>query len=906
MNSLTIIVCSLLYLGLLFGIAFWAERRERTLVARQKQSLLNNPYIYALSLAVYCTAWTFYGSVGQAATQGINFLSVYIGPTLAAPLWWIVLRKIIRICKVHRITSIADFISARYGKNRGLGILVTVICVAGIIPYISIQLKATAVSFALLSGQSSATHKPSFLTDQAFYMTLLLGAFTILFGTRKLEATERHEGLVTAIAFESLVKLIAFLAVGLYVTFGLFNGPGDIFGRASQQPALQASLTFGPGHSSADWFWYTLLSIPAILFLPRQFQVAVVENVEERHLNKAMWLFPLYLFLITLFVLPVAFGGKLWFGNTGLDADGYVLSLPLLTGQKGLALLAYIGGLSAATSMIIVETTALSVMISNNVVMPWLVSRPAWQLKLGNQSSRFVMYTRRLAILVLLLISYGYYRDVSDRFSLVSVGMISFAAVAQFSPAIIGGICWKNGAQAGARLGLIVGTAIWFYTLIVPTLVPILLPESLLTDGPFGLSFLKPQALFGLTSLTPIAHSVFWSLFFNVGCYVWGSINRPQTALDHNQAILFVDVFQFNRPSENTAIWKGKVSVDALRKLLITFFGPEQSQKTLERFARRNRLMDRQSYADPGLVTFTEKMLAGAIGTASARILVSSIAKEDPITVDEIIRILKTSQELMTVNKELERKSNELQQLTRQLSETNERLKQMDQQKDEFLSTITHEIRTPITSIRALTEILHDNDDVDTATRQQFLGTVIKESERLTRLINQVLDLERFESGRMRLHLEPLLLRDVIKDAVEATGQLASEKYVDVQFLADCPPTPVVADRDRLMQVLINLLSNAIKFCEPEKGRIIVRLVVEGTTCNVSVCDNGAGIDPALHELIFEKFYQVQGDHRKPKGSGLGLAITKKIIELHNGSIDVDSQPGHGSVFTFQLPLSTG
>lgn len=902
MNSLTVVICSLLYLGVLFGIAFWAERREPT----RRQSLLNNPYIYALSLAVYCTAWTFYGSVGQAATQGIQFMSVYIGPTLSAPLWWIVLRKIIRICKAQRITSIADFLSARYGKNRGLGVLVTIICVVGIIPYISIQLKATAVSFALLSGQTAAQGKPFFLADQAFYMTLLLAAFTILFGTRKLEATERHEGLVTAIAFESIIKLVAFVAVGLYVTFSLFNGPADIFGRALQQPQLRANLTFGAGLSSADWFWYTLLSMPAILFLPRQFQVAVVENVDERHLNKAMWLFPLYLFLITLFVLPVAFGGKLWFAQAGMDADGYVLSLPLLTGQKGLALLAYLGGLSAATSMIIVETTALSVMLSNNVVMPWLVSRPAWQARLGNQSSRFVMYTRRLAILSLLLLSYGYYRDVSDRFSLVSVGMISFAAVAQFSPAIVGGIFWKNGGLAGARLGLMVGTIIWFYTLIVPTLVPILLPTSLLTDGPFGLTFLKPQALFGLNSLTPIAHSVFWSLFFNVGCYVWGSISRKQTPLDHNQAILFVDAFQFSQPAESAAVWKGKVSVDALRNLLTTFFGTEPSQRALDRFARRNRLADRPSFADPRLVSFTEKMLAGAIGTASARILVASIAKEDPVTVDEIIRILKTSQELMTVNKELERKSNELQQLTQQLSETNERLKAMDEQKDEFLSTITHEIRTPITSIRALTEILHDHSDVDAETRQQFLGTVIKESERLTRLINQVLDLERFESGRMRLQPEPLLLREVIRDAVEATAQLASEKKVTVQFLPNCPPTPILADRDRLMQVLINLISNAIKFCEAEVGHIRVTLTIDGDTCCVRIADNGVGIEPALHNLIFEKFYQVQGGLRKPKGSGLGLAITKKIIELHNGSILVESQPGAGAVFSFCLPLSTG
>lgn len=898
MNSLALILCSLLYLAALFLIASWAEQRSRA-----GRSFVNSSYVYALSLAIYCTAWTFYGSVGRAASEGVEFMAVYIGPTLSAPLWWLVLRKIIPICKVQRITNIADFVSARYGKNRGLGVLVTLFCILGVIPYISIQIKAIATSFAVFSGLPATPTVTPFFSDQAFYATLLLALFAVLFGTRKLEATERHEGMVTAIAFESLVKLVAFVAVGAFVTFVLFKGPTDIFQQAALVPSLRKAFTFRWPQSPGNWFWSCLLSGFAILFLPRQFQVAVVENVDEKHLNKAMWLFPLYLFAINLFVLPLAFGGYLLLGKDAL-ADSYVLSLPLQHGQTALTLLAYLGGFSAATSMIIVETTALSVMISNNLVMPLLLNRPRWQERFGSSPARFVLNLRRLAILGLLLLAYTYYRDVSSQRSLVSVGLISFAAVAQFAPAIIGGLFWKRGAKAGAQLGLIAGGTIWFYTLIIPTLVPTFLPASLLTDGPFGLALLKPQALFGLTEYDPVAHSAFWSLLINMAGYTWGSLRKPQSALDHNQAVLFVDVFTLTKANESPAVWKGKALITDLTSLLSTFFGSTKANHVVSRYIRRHQLEPTNPYADPRLVAHAERFLAGAVGAASARMLVSSVAKEEPIRVDEVIQILKTSQELLAVNKALKHQSAELQQLTQRLSDANERLKVADQQKDDFLSTVTHEIRTPITSIRAITEILYDNSDVDEETRLHFLRTVIKESERLTRLINQVLELERIESGRYRLLLEPVSINDIIRESVDAIRPLAIDKNLalDVQYLPE--PLTVRADRDRLMQVTINLLSNAIKFSEEGSAPIEIQLRQDHQSCVVRVRDHGVGIDPAYQALIFEKFYQTQSPNtRKVKGSGLGLAISKKIIDLHNGTLSVESNPGRGSTFTFKLPL---
>src|SRR3989454_12438533 len=369
-----IVIASFAYVGVLFAIAFYGDKR-----ADAGRSIIANPYIYALSLAVYCTTWTFYGSVGRAATSGIGFLPIYLGPTLMAALWWYVMLKIIRISKQNRITSIADFIASRYGKSQMLGGLVTIIAVVGIIPYIALQLKAISGTFLIMLqypdvAMPDKQGAPLFLGDNTFYIAMLLAAFTILFGTRHLDATERHEGLVAAIAFESLVKLLAFIAVGMFVTFWLYDGFADIFSRAGHTPQLSALLTFGGKSGSyATWASLTFLSLAAIMFLPRQFQVTVVENVDERHLTKAIWLFPLYLLAINVFVLPITFGGLLHFPNGAVDADTFVLTLPIAERQPWLALFAFLGGLSAATGMGIVETIALSPMGGNDLVRPGLL-----------------------------------------------------------------------------------------------------------------------------------------------------------------------------------------------------------------------------------------------------------------------------------------------------------------------------------------------------------------------------------------------------------------------------------------------------------------------------------------------------------------------------------------------------
>ena len=407
LDGSTIILISLVYIGILFAIAYVGDKR-----ADAGRSLISNPYVYALSMAVYCTAWTFYGSVGRAARGGTDFLPIYIGPTLMAALWWFVLRKIIRISKQNRITSIADFIASRYGKSIALGGLVTVIAVIGIVPYIALQLKAVATSFTLLwnhadltaAGQSGATTAAA---DTAFYVALVLAAFAILFGTRHLDVTEHHEGLVAAIAFESVIKLLAFLAVGIFVTFGIYNGFGDLFQRAAADPPLRQLFTLGRATNSySGWAALLLLSMMAIMFLPRQFQVAVVENVDERHLNKAIWLFPLYLLVINLFVLPIAFGGLLHFPDGKVDADTFVLTVPMAEGQEALALLVFLGGFSAATGMVIVETVALSTMVSNDLIMPLVLGLRMLPLHERGDLGGVILAIRRIAIAVILLLGY--------------------------------------------------------------------------------------------------------------------------------------------------------------------------------------------------------------------------------------------------------------------------------------------------------------------------------------------------------------------------------------------------------------------------------------------------------------------------------------------------------------------
>ncbi len=896
-----IVGVSFAYLGLLFALAYWADRR-----ADQGRSVIGRPTIYALSLAVYCTAWTFYGSVGRAAASGLGFLPIYLGPTLVVLLWGSVLLKMVRVSKSQRITSIADFIASRYGKSHLLGGLVTVIAVVGVVPYIALQLKAISRSFIILADYPEvAMPDPAaalpFWEDTGFVVALLLAAFTILFGTRHLDASERHEGMVAAIALESLVKLAAFLAVGLFVVFKVYDGFADELAAARDVDALLPLLSPSVG-AYGDWFAISVLAALAVMMLPRQFQVAVVENADERHLERALWLFPLYLFLINIFVVPIALAGKMTFPGGLVDADTFVLTIPMAHGEPWLALFVFIGGLSAATGMVIVETIALSTMVSNDLLLPSLLAR--WRgLPPGADIGRLLLLIRRGAIVAILLLGYLYYRLAGEAYALVSIGLISFAAVAQFAPAMIGAIYWRGGTREGALAGLAAGFAVWVYTLLLPSFAKSgWLPDGFLHHGPFGIELLRPQALLGVEGWNETTHCLLWSLTANIAAFVLVSCLREPNAEETAQASLYVDALKQQRPA-HLALWRGSAEVAELVSLAERFLGQSRARAAFRDFASSRGVADPDLLpADGETVYFAETLLSGAIGGASARVMVSSVTEEETLGLDEVLDILDEASQIRAYSHQLERKSRELEEATAELRAANLRLQELDRLKDDFMSSVTHELRTPLASIRAFSEILYDDPEIELAERKRFLGILVSETERLSRLVNQVLDLAKLESGHADWHVEEIDLQSVIGQAVTATGQLFREKKAEVVSALSPDAALVQADRDRLVQVMVNLLSNAAKYVPDQGGMVEIRLEQFDASWRVTVTDNGPGIPREDLPIVFERFRQSAGGGEKPVGTGLGLPISREIIEHLGGRIWAEEGPGKGATLCFELP----
>jgi Na+/proline symporter/signal transduction histidine kinase len=905
LSGTLVVVVSFSYLLLLFAVAYYGDRR-----AEQGRSIIANPWTYALSLAVYCTAWTYFGSVGRAAASGIWFLPIYLGPTLAMALAWFLLLKMIRIAKSYRITSIADFIASRYGKSHLLGGLVTVITVVGIIPYIALQLKAVSIGYAVLIGadveQAYSLKVAHWFQDSTLYVAIILGIFTILFGARHLDATERHEGMVAAIAFESIVKLIAFLVVGLYVTYGIYNGFGDVFGRTLENPDLAQLLDLSQGmHADyGDWLALTLLAMLAFLFLPRQFQVAVVENVNERHLRRAIWIFPLYLLLINIFVLPIAFGGLLHFGAGGVDPDTFVLSIPLAHGAEILALFVFIGGLSAATGMVIVETIAVSTMICNDLVMPLLLRSRRFGRAFRPDMTRLLLGIRRGAIVMVVLLGYLYFRLAGEVHALVAIGLISFAAVAQFAPVMLGGMYWSGGTRDGALAGLLAGFGVWAYTLMLPSVAKSgWIDPGFIEHGLFGIELLRPEQLFGLMEMNNITHALFWSMIANVGCYVLVSLMRSPTGQEASQATLFIDVLKHQRAAPAT-FWRGSAQVQDLLPLVARFLGAARTEELFSRYARaRGYRSIEHIRADADLVHFAETQLAGAIGSASAHVMVSSVVQEEPLGLDEVMDILDEASQVRAYSHQLEEKSRELEAVTEELRSANERLKELDRLKDDFMSSVTHELRTPLTSIRALSEMLLDDPQIALADRMRFLGIIVSETERLTRLVNQVLDLAKIEAGLAEWHNSDVDMKALVEHAVEATRQVFHDRGARLEVALPDEAPRIRADHDRLLQVMLNLLSNAAKYVPKNDGLVRVDMALSDGEIKVTVRDNGPGIPADFMPFVFDKFRQAGDQLDRPRqGTGLGLPISRQIIEHFGGRMWAESRPGDGATFTLVLP----
>nr|WP_300314865.1 NahK/ErcS family hybrid sensor histidine kinase/response regulator [Halomonas sp.] len=640
-----LILVSLLYIAVLFAIAWRGDRHARKQGASQRR-----PLVYSLALAIYCTSWTFHGAVGQAATSGWSFASIFVGPILTFLLFWPVLAKMVRVAKHQNVTSIADFIASRYGKTQSLAAFASLVALIGTLPYIALQLKAVSTSFTLLTSASDITRAPLF-GDTAFYVAIVMAIFAILFGTRHTDATEHHEGLIHAVAFESLVKLVAFLVLGAYVTWGMFDGLGDLLSRANTQLELQRQLEqqdFGQS------FWaQTLLAMLAVLCLPRQFHVTVVENTHRDDAARARWMFPLYLVAFAFFVLPLAAAGLTLFADTDISPDTYVLMLPVSANQTWLTLLTFIGGFSAATGMVIVAAVAVSIMISNEIVIPALF-RLRWFDTKARDYGRLVLRARRITIAVVLAMAYVFYQLIGEFTSLASIGMLSFAAAAQFAPAVIGGLYWKRGNRLGVIVGMNAGFAIWAYTLLLPAMIHTgVLPHAWLDGGPLGMSWLSPTSLFGLRIGDSFTHGVMLSLGVNLFAYIFISQITPQRVVERIQASLFVDSVETRQTSVNRP-WTGATTVGDLKVLCQRFLSASQVDRAFNDYARRNgKALEDNSRASIDVIQFTERFLASVLGASSARIVVNSALQGRGIGISDVISIVDEASQVLEFNRAL-------------------------------------------------------------------------------------------------------------------------------------------------------------------------------------------------------------------------------------------------------------
>jgi Na+/proline symporter/signal transduction histidine kinase len=642
-----VIAFALGYIGLLFVIASYGDQTRRFGSGGHWRR-----FIYPLSLAIYCTSWTFFGSVGLASRTGFDFLTIYLGPILVIGLCSPLITRIVRLAKAQNITSIADFIAARYGKAQAVAAGVALIAIVGTIPYIALQLKAVSTSLTTILAHlepASGAMQPV-LGDIAFYVAASMAIFAVLFGTRHIDATEHQDGLMLAIATESLVKLVAFVGVGVFVTFWMFDGPLSLFAQALERPATAALVAREPVLSTLVAM--TLLAAFAIVLLPRQFHVTVVENKSEDEIRRAAWLFPLYLVLINLFVVPIALAGLLTFSAGQVDSDMFVLALPLAARSDLLTIAAFIGGLSAATAMVIVESVALAIMVSNDIVMPLVLQRREALISGRENVGGLLLAVRRIAICVILFLAYVYYRLAGDA-QLASIGLLSFAAVAQLAPAFFGGLVWRRATARGAMAGMTIGIVIWAYTLLLPSMADAgIVGQSLLAQGPWGIAALRPQALFWL-DLPPLAHGVIWSLSLNVLAYVVFSLGRAPASIERLQADLFVPS-DLTPMSPSFRLWRSSVTVEELTTTVSRYLGEERTRTSFDSYALSRGIgIEPKGEADFQLLRYAEHLLASAIGAASSRLVLSLLLRKRTVSTKAALKLLDDASAAIHYNREI-------------------------------------------------------------------------------------------------------------------------------------------------------------------------------------------------------------------------------------------------------------
>lgn len=884
------------YVGLLFVLAYFGDRRARS----NKTSFLHSPAVYTLSISVYCTSWTFYGAVGNAARSGLEFLTIYLGPTLVFVGWWFLLRRLVRISHVQRITSVADLLSSRFGKSSRLAVLVTCIAVVGIAPYIALQLKAVTSSIQAVAGSSEFGQGSLRGIDDvglAFGIAAGMALFTILFGTRHVDAKEQHHGVVAAIAFEAVVKLAALVAVGIFVAY-VGGGFEAIFTEAAAKGiVVHAEDTF-----DSRWLTTLGLSIAAIVCLPRQFQVTVVENSDEDHLRVASWAFPAYMLAMSLFILPIAVFGLTRMPE-GSNPDMFALTVPMAFGQDGLALFAFIGGFSSATSMIILESIALSIMVSNHIVMPVILRFSPAGSGDGQGVTRLLLVARRFSIALILSLGFFYFFFTRDSNALAPIGLISFTAIAQFFPAVIAALFWREASLKAATTAIAAGFVFWVWCSFLPSFESVSPQVAwLLVHGPWGIAWLRPEAMFGLEGLDPLAHAAFWSLSVNVLTLCVVSLLTDQSALERIQASVFVDVFKRGNATRANFVL-GSATANDLYFVAERVLGDKRAAALFEAEARDSGVDPDKLEPSPDFIGRLERELAGSIGAASAHVMLSKVVSGSDVSLEEVLQMADETQQVIEYSQELEKTSAELRSTAQQLEDANAQLRELDSQKDEFLSQVSHEVRTPMTSIRSFSEILLEGDDINPSQRQHFVSTIHQESLRLTKLLDEILDLSALERGERTWENRPVDAEAALDRALRVCEALLQQGGVRVEMGERAQATMVQGDADRLCQVFINLISNAVKYNDSPGPILRVTSAVRSGSYIVDIADNGPGIAKGERKLIFEKFSRGQRAAADQSGAGLGLAISRQIVTRMDGSLDLVQGPLPGACFRVRLAV---
>ncbi|MBR9842021.1 MAG: sodium:solute symporter [Rhodobacteraceae bacterium] len=886
--NILVAVC-FVYVAFLFFVAFAAERAAR----QGRSGWLRSPMVYTLSLSIYCTAWTFYGAVGYAARSGMEYLTIYIGPTLVMIGWWWGLRKLVRIGRTQRVTSIADLISSRYGKSNLLAIGVTVLAVIGTTPYIALQLQSVTLSFSVFADAADKSGGMTDMDSTALLVAMGLALFTILFGTRNLDVNERHHGVVIAIAVEAIVKLFALLAVGAFVVWGVVGGVGEMMAR------IDAS-DIGHWQMRGDrWASLIFLSAAAFLCLPRMFQVMVVENDDEGHLRTASWAFPAYLMVMSLFVVPIAVTG-LDLLPEGSNPDLFVLTLPLAMGKEGLAMLSFIGGFSSATSMVIVAALALSTMVSNHIVMPIWLSVTGGGASVSGDVRNVVITSRRFSIAGVVVLGYLYFRVSGGGTALASIGLVSFAGVAQLLPVLLGGVFWRGATRTGAFVGLSVGFVVWTYSLLLPSFGPdAVLSTQILDQGPFGWSWLRPQAFFGIEGLDPLVHAILWSISLNGLSFVLASMVGFPTPLERLQGAQFVNVYEHSTTPQS---WSGNAAQsEDLMIMSQRILGAREAQTLFEREAKRQGVSGYLPDTTPDFLQALERALSGSVGTATAHAMIGQIVGGASVSVEDLLAVADETAQMMEYSSRLEAKSDEQARTARQLRQANEKLQQISVQKDAFLSQVSHELRTPMTSIRAFSEILRDSERLSESEQVKYASIIHDEALRLTRLLDDLLDLSVLENGQVNLNIQSGQLGRLLDHAIASalTGSGAEGFVIHRDSVLEA--VRLTTDLDRLSQVFINLISNAQKYCDADVPELAIRVSPRDDRIVIDFVDNGSGISKEDQAVIFEKFARVGA--MRAGGAGLGLAICREIMARLGGSVSY--LPGQGgAAFRVILPTS--